>query len=229
MSRIAAVAVSMLLLAGCTNTQSAYKGNDYGAMAPVRMNIGQLTVSSDFKSTTDMPNVEHQLRPMPEDALRTAIMQHYKPARPGTPGLMNLHFTIKDASVVEQKTGESTDFFGRNLNNAGNYRYDGRLEVESKSEGSSRRNRGYVQAQATRSLDVNNATVADRQRLVQGMVAQMVDDIIAQLDTQINTNIGPLVISGPDMTIQAEPSGRWDHVNEDRVQRSAGMRVITVK
>ncbi len=231
MSRIAVVALSVLLLAGCSNTQSAYQGIDYGAVAPVRMNIGQVLVDSAFKSTTMAPNVEHQLVPQPEDALRTALMQHFSPARPGAQGLMTLRFTIKDASVVEQNLGESTDFFARNFNNAGNFRYDGRLEVETTSEGASRRNRGYVQAEAKRTLEVTNATVSDRQRLVQGMVAQMVDDIMKQLDEQITTSAGisPLVISGPDMTIYAEPSGRWDHVNEDRFQRSAGMRVITVK
>lgn len=228
MFRPAALALSVVLIAGCTNTQSAYEGNDYSKAASLRMNVAAVLVDSGFTSSGVAPNVEQNLVPQPQDVLRTALAAHYVATRPNVAGAQTLRFTIKDASVVETQLSQPSDTVSQLLSEKPDYRYLGRVEVESKTEGVSRQN-GFVHAEATRSLDVANATAEKRAELVQGMVRQMVDDVIAQLDQQIDANMGGYVLSGADMTIMPETSGRWDHVYEDRVSRSAGMRVITSK
>lgn len=228
MLRSAAVVLSVALLAGCTNTQSAYQGAEYNTANAVRMNVGAVLVDSAFTSAGIAPNIEQDLIPQPQDVLRTALTQHYVAARPNVAGAQALRFVIKDASVVETPLSQPTGTVSQILSEQPDFRYLGRVEVESKTEGAARQN-GFVHAEATRSLEVANATPEKRAQLVQGMVKQMVDDVIAQLDQQINANMGGYIISGADMTIMPETSGRWDHVNEDRVSRSAGMRVITTK
>jgi hypothetical protein len=212
MMRPVAVIALTLVLAGCTAVPKPYEGRDFAAEAPVRMNVGAVMVDSAYKPTGEWPNVEHQLVPQPEDALRTAIMQRYQPARPGVAGgLVNLRFTIKEASVLEEKLPVPTNWWTRQTSKAPEFRYTGRLVVESKTEGAHRRG-GYVNAEAARALDVAHMSEAERARHVGGMVKQMIDDVINQLDEQINGNLGHFVISGPDMTITPQPSGRWDKV-----------------
>lgn len=228
MSRIAVVALSVLALAGCTNTQTAYVGNDYAQVAGTRMNISAVLVDSDFQSTGQEPNIETTLQPQPQDVLRTALMQHYRPNHPNQSGLPALRFNIKDASVTEQHTEAPTDFFSQLSGVQPDYTFNGRVEVEASFDRQAPHS-GYVHAEATRTLEVKNASPAERARQVQGMVAQMVDDLIPQIDQQLSSNMGGYVISGDDQTINAERSGRWDHVYEDRYSRTAGMRVITTK
>lgn len=232
MSRLAVLSLSLVLLAGCTS-QTAYQGIDYSATAPVRMNIADVLVDTAYKAPGAAPNYEHNLAVSPADVLRTAITQHYAPERRGSMGTMTLRFTILDASVTEQQTVPPADnFFDRSFGNqAGTYVYNGRLQIETVTQGPQRRNRGTLQTEVTRTLEVVNGSEADRKRLVQGMVAQMVDDAIAQLDQQLggSRSTGPLVISGSDQQINPQRSGRWDHVMEDRVARSAGLRVLTTK
>ncbi len=232
MSRFAVLSLSLFLLAGC-NSQTAYQGVDYSTTAPVRMNIADVLVDTEYKSPGAAPNYEHNLAVSPADALRTAITHHYAPERRGSMGSMTLRFNIRDASITEQQTVPPADnFFDRSFGNqVGTYVYNGRLQIETTTEGPQRRNRGTIQTEVTRTLEVTNGSEADRARLVKGMVEQMVDDAIVQLDQQISgsRSAGPLVISGSDQQIDPQRSGRWDHVMEDRVARSAGMRVITTK
>lgn len=211
MLRPVAVVALTLFLTGCAVAPKAYQGLDYAKEPPVRMNVGAVLVDSAYTAPGMAPNIEHDLIPQPEDALRTAIMQRYQPARPNASGTVRLRFVIKEASVLENKLAQPTNWFSAQTNKNPEYSYVGRLVVESKTEGASRRG-GFVNAEATRSLEVRRMSAAERQRHVQGMVQQMVDDVIQQLDTQINTNMGGYIISGADVTITPQPSGRWDKV-----------------
>lgn len=231
MSRSVAVALSVLLLAGCTSlTQpAAYQATDYTAVPPVSMNVGAVLVDSVYVSPGMSPNIDQNLLPTPQDALRTAILQHYQSGRPDGSGVATLRFTIKDASVIENELKpDATTLLGQTISKTSNYNYSGHLEVESKTEGAARQN-GYVHAEAHRTVDVKSGSTAERARAVHALVQQMVDDVMQQLEQQINANMDGFIISGGDMTIMPVTSGRWDHVREDRVSRSAGMRVITVK
>ncbi len=50
----------------------------------------------------------------------------------------------------------------------------------------------------------------------------MVDDVIAELDKQIEDNMGGFIISQPEQVYFPQRSGRWDHVMNEPV-RTAGL------
>lgn len=212
-----------LLLAGCTSP-APYKGVDYAAQPAMRMNVGAVLVDSSYAAPGMLPNIDHQMVPQPQDTLRTALTQHFSSMRSNAVGAATLRFEVKDAHVTETELPQPQGAMNRMFSTAPQYRYDGRLEVSAGASGPGTRRTGFIHAEATRSLEVGRMSPAERQRQVQGMVAQMVDDLMVQIDQQMNTNMSTFSYGdgAADMTITPQPSGRWDHVMNPPPQR-AGM------
>jgi len=211
MLRPVSVLSALLFLAGCASAPEPYQGIDYSAVPATRMNVAAVLVDSAFQPADAAPNIEKQLSPQPQETLTAALQQHYVPTKPNTAGMAQLRFVIKDASVTVEDLPKPEGWFAQQTNDKPEYRYTGHLVVETTTERMSR-HAGFVSAEANRTLEVGGLSEAARERQVQGMVQQMVDDLIAQLDSQINANMGGYVVSGEDATITAQPSGRWDKV-----------------
>lgn len=205
---------ALLVLAGCSNVPPPYQGTDYGASAPARMNVAAVLVDNSYAPPGMAPNIDHQLQPTPQDVIRTALTQRYSAMRSNAVGAPTLRFEIKDASVTETALPQPEGALNRMFSEQPEYRYEGRLVVEASASGPGTHRTGHVHAEAARSLEVRHLSPAERQRQVQGLVAQMVDDVMAQIDQQIRANIGNLSYDtgAADFTITPQPSGRWDHV-----------------
>lgn len=205
---------ALLVLAGCSNVPPPYQGTDYGASAPARMNVAAVLVDSSYAPPGMAPNIDHQLQPTPQDVIRTALTQRYSAMRSNAVGAPTLRFEIKDASVTETALPQPEGALNRMFSDLPEYRYQAHLVVDASASGPGTHRAGYVHAEASRSLEVRHLSPAERQRQVQGLVAQMVDDVMAQIDQQIRSNIGNLSYDtgAADFTITPQPSGRWDHV-----------------
>lgn len=216
---------ALLLVAGCSNVPAPYQGTDYSASAPIRLNVGTILVDSAYTAPAMEPNIDHQMVPQPQDMLRTAITQHYSAMRANMPGAATLRFEIKDASVIERALPQPEGFFNRMSSKNAQYHYDGRLEINAAASGPGTRRTGFIHAEATRSLEVAHLSPAERQRQVQGMVSQMVDDIMGQIDKQMNDNMSTFSYStgASDITVTPQPSGRWDHVMNPPQPQRAGL------
>lgn len=228
MLRFAAVALSVVLLSGCASQpMNPYPGTDYTQVPQILLNVGVIPVDSEV-APAPAPSISQELQPTPENRLYEVLGQHYGVVRRAANGFHALRFIIKEASVSESVSEPTGGFFERTFSREADHHYTGRLVVDAHTEGTAHE-AGFIHAEATGTLDMANASPADRNRMVVGMVNQMVDDIVRQHDQQINSNLGGYVISGREMSITPVTSGRWDHVKEDRVSRSAGMRVLTTR
>lgn len=219
--RFLPVIASVLLLSGCAFGPDPYKGTDYSSSAYNHMNLRNVLIDTEFQSTGMAPNIEHEMTPAPADVLREAIAKHYR-AEPGNSARAKLHFVIKDASVtVTDLIPQERSWFEEQFSQDMEYRLEGHLVVETASEGMSQR-RGYVQAEANRTIEtpyINNYALKVQ---AQSLVRQMVDDVIAELDKQIEDNMGGFIISQPEQVYFPQRSGRWDHVMNEPV-RTAGL------
>ena len=199
--------LTLVLLAGCTAAPPApYGGVDYGTAPQLRLNMAEVLIDNSYQPAGG--TVDEVMSPRPAAILHKAMELHYRPTRPQAPNVANLRLSITDASVTEQALPKTQ---GMLASDQPAFRYSGRLAVEGVAENAGR-HAGTVRAEASRSLDVGSATPAERQRLVQGMVRQMIDDLIPALDEQIKSGLGVFVLSGQDIVVMPQPSGRWDTV-----------------
>ena len=149
-----------------------------------------------------------------QDVIRTALTQRYSAMRSNAVGAPTLRFEIKDASVTETALPQPEGALNRMFSDLPEYQYHAHLVVDASASGPGTHRTGYVHAEASRSLEVRHLSPAERQGQVQGLVAQMVDDVMTQIDQQIRSNIGNLSYDtgAADFTITPQPPGRWDHV-----------------
>lgn len=200
--------LSILLLAGCAQLPGAYQGTSF-SQPVVALNVSNVLVDNVAESPAGGSQIDNQLQPTPADQLRAALAERYRATGKG-PG--TLRFTIKEASVIEVVDGTPPqDWFQRAFGKPTTYRYEGKLRVESTAESITQR-RGFVQAEASRTLEISSNDGATRARYVQGMVRQMVDELLVQLDKEISGNMGGLVMPVESSSFVPQRTGRWDHV-----------------
>ena len=208
--------VALFLLSGCAAAPAAYQGKDYSREAPVRLNLAAVLVDTEYQSPGTAPNIEQEMQPSPEDRLRMAISQHYPVLRANRARAAELRFIIKEASVTKTTLPQPEAWLDRVTSDKPEFHYDGRLVIEASASGPGTRRAGFIHAEASRSLEVGHLSPAERERHVQGMSAQMVDDVMAQIDQQLNEHLGGFVYGdgSNDTSVTPQPSGRWDRVME---------------
>lgn len=218
MNRSILTVTALLLLSGCASAPSAYHGKDYASEPTVRLNVSAVLVDTEYQAPATAPNVDHTLQPTPEEALRTAITQHYPLLRAGKSHAAEIRFVIKEASVTESALPQPDSWLERTTSDKPETHYDGHVVVEASASGPGTHRAGFVRAEASRSLEVAHLSPAERDRQLDGMVAHMVDDVMTQLDEQINSNLGSFAYGSgtQDETVTPQPSGRWDRVMEWR-------------
>lgn len=208
---IAPLAVA-LMLSACSSAPAPYVGKDYAGMQPRLLTVSSILID-DTTTAQGAPHIEQQLTPMPNEQVRAMLSAHYAVARPNVIGTPTIHFTITEASVTETALPQpEMNFFERMNSKHPEYRYEGRMVVESQASGAGAGQMGFIKAEATRSLEVRGLSPAERQRQVQGIVAQMVDDIAAQIDAQIDSNMSGHIISGESQSYYPSRSPRWEKV-----------------
>jgi hypothetical protein len=215
--RIVAATLSVLLLAGCASNPAPYQGKDYSADPAVRLGFSGVLVDDMYTAPGAAPNIEHTLKVTPAAALRTALQQRYQPIRGMATGSPQLRVTITDAKVTRTDLPQPIDWFAREFGKQKDTQFDGRLAIEARTEGSAARRVLSFTAEANRTLQTAKLSGKAQERYVDSMVAQMVDDVMAQVVQNIESGaLAGQVISGPDETVMPFPSGRWDKVRDWR-------------
>ncbi len=207
---------ALSLLAGCATAPQPYTGKDYSAIPPVRLNVSAVLVDSEYQAPGAAPNVDHLLQPTLADAARAAITTHYPRLMTARSRAMEARFVITDASITETALPLPEAWLDRMTSKDPEFRYAGHLVIDAKASGHDTRRTGFAHVEVSRTLDVPQMSAAARERQIKGLVDQMVDDAMTQLDPQIDEHFGSLVYADPsrDTTITPEPSGRWDRMRQ---------------
>lgn len=208
---VASVAL-LVVLSACSSPQP-YTGANYNQVTPKLLTVSQILVD-DVTTVQPAPSVESKLAPTAGEMVRAMLGAHYQPVRPGVIGSPTIQFSIVEASIQETALPQPDGFFARMTSDAPEFRYDGRVVVEAKASGAGAGQTQNIHTEATRSLDVRGLDADARVRQVQGLVAQMVDDIAQQMDERLAESMPGHLISGESQSIYPVPSGRWDKVNE---------------
>jgi hypothetical protein len=179
---------SVVLLSGCETAppRSGFPQLSYAHLAPIRLDVAQIKIVSEYRSTGVAPNVEHLFPVKPQAAAERWSRERLKPV--GASGTARV--TIRRASVVEVPLTRSTGVRAM-LTTDQAERYDGVIEIAIAILDEAGRQSGAVVSRAQRSKSVpENISLYDREKTWFDMVEAMMNDINASLETQIKKHLG---------------------------------------
>ena len=182
-----AAGVAMALLAGCETPPppSGFPQLSYAHLPPIKLNVADVKIISEFRSPGVAPNVEHLFPTKPLAAAERWSRERLKPV--GQSGTARV--TIRRASVVEVPLARSTGVRGM-LTTDQSERYDGVIEIAIAILDGTGRQLGAVVSRAQRSRSVpENISVYDREKTWFDMVEAMMNDINVSLETQIRRHL----------------------------------------
>ncbi len=176
------------LLAGCETTPppSGFPQLSYAHLPPIKLDVAQVKIVSEYRSTGVAPNVEHLFPVKPQAAAERWSRERLKPiGRSGT-----ARVTIRRASVVEVPLSRSTGVRAM-LTTDQAERYDGVIEIAIAILDDTGRQSGAVVSRAQRSKSVpEDISLHDREMTWFRMVEAMMNDINASLESQIMKHLG---------------------------------------
>jgi hypothetical protein len=182
-----AAGVALALLAGCETPPppSGFPQLSYAHLPPIKLNVAEIKIVSEYRSTGVAPNVEHLFPVKPQVAAERWSRERLKPV--GRSGMARV--TIRRASVVEVPLARSTGVRGM-LTTDQAERYDGVIEIAIAIIDANGRQLGAVVSRAQRSKSVpENISVYDREKTWFDMVEAMMNDINVSLETQIKKHL----------------------------------------
>lgn len=183
-----AVVITLTILAGCETPPppSGFPQLSYAHLPPIKLNVAQVKIVTEYRSTGVAPNVEHLFPVKPQAAAERWVRERLQPV--GRSGLARV--TIRRASVVEVKLSRSSGVRAL-LTTDQSERYDGVMEIAIAILDGSGRQSGAVVSRAQRSKSVpEDISVYDREKTWFDMVEAMMNDINGSLETQIKTHLG---------------------------------------
>jgi len=188
---ILSVVLAIGLLAACQSAPSAPAPPppSYGALAPIRLDIGRIEIV-DVHASAQLPtNVEDRVREPPASAAERWARERLSAVGPS--GMAR--FSILEAAIAAAPLATSGGLSGVfTVEQA--IRYDGRLVVSLIVEDPARLRHGQVSASLTASRTVaENATEADRQAAWAALTNSLIDGMNRELERSIPERLGPLV------------------------------------
>jgi len=184
-SCLLAAMVAALSLTACKTEPSPQKLPEisFANRGPIRMDVGQLEIQSEYSSPGRSPNVEHLMLISPEAATIRWAQDRLRPT--GRSGFARLQ--IKDAHVTETVLKTDKSFTGMFKEEQGT-RYDGALDVAVQILDDRHFTVSEVVARANRSKTVaEDASLAEKDRVLYDITESLVRDIDAQLDGLIRS------------------------------------------
>lgn len=178
-----AAVVALALLAGCETPPppSGFPQLSYVHLPPIKLDVAEVKIISEYRSPGVAPNVEHLFPVKPLDAAERWSRERLKPV--GRTGLARV--TIRRASVVEVPLSRSTGLRAI-LTTDQTERYDGVIEIAIAILDGAGRQIGAVVSRAQRSKSVpEDISLYDREQTWFDMVEAMMNDINASLEAQI--------------------------------------------
>ena len=182
---VAVVAIAML--SGCETPPppSGFPQLSYAHLEPIKLDVAQIKIVSEYRSTGVAPNVEHLFPVKPQAAAERWSRARLNPV--GASGTARV--TIRRASVVEVPLARSTGVRAM-LTTDQAERYDGVIEIAIAILDGEGRQSGAVVSRAQRSKSVpENISLYDREKTWFDMVEAMMNDINASLESQIKKHL----------------------------------------
>ena len=180
-------ALAGLTLTACATDQSvpgpvAQLGFQH--LPTIPLNVGRVTVTSEYKSPLKFPNVEHLFATSPEHALLDWAQTRLK-ASGGAGNTAQAHFIVEDARVLET-TLKKTEGLKGMFTYEPTSRFDAHVVARLDISGGADQNTGQVRVTSLRSVELSeNATLAEREQAWMTLVEDSMADFNAQMDKQI--------------------------------------------
>jgi hypothetical protein len=179
------------LLAACSSSYETFRPPplDFSNQAPLRLEVGAVTIQSAYRPQTTAPYVDTLLPLRPEEAIRQ--MLETRLVAIGGPGTMQA--VILDASVKEEKLQTETGF-GAYFKTQAVARLEGRLQVQvDRLDPSGTVMRSVSTAVSRTSSIPENVGYAERQRIGYQLVRDLVDDLDSGLTTNMQANFRDII------------------------------------
>jgi hypothetical protein len=179
------------LLAACSSSYETFRPPplDFSNQAPLRLEVGAVTIQSAYRPQTTAPYVDTLLPLRPEEAIRQ--MLETRLVAIGGPG--TLQAVILDASVKEEKLQTETGF-GAYFKTQAVARLEGRLQVQvDRLDPSGTVMRSVSTAVSRTSSIPENVGYAERQRIGYQLVRDLVDDLDSGLTTNMQANFRDII------------------------------------
>ncbi|MEJ0009997.1 MAG: lipoprotein [Alphaproteobacteria bacterium] len=179
-------AIALLALAGCVDSAETYHAQrfDFATQPSVRINVARVKVVNAYRPPLAAPNVEQDFPTPPAKAVALWVRQRLQAA--GTQGVLEV--TIDDASVRENKLPVDKSVSGF-FTDQQTSRLDARLHVTLRLyTGGDAMSAASGDITVTRSVTLNRkASVTDRERAFDDMVAAMMTDFDMQAHDRLNS------------------------------------------
>lgn len=182
-----------LTLAACDAPPVIIKAPElsFADKRPYQLDVGQLEIVPEYVPTGRKPNIEHLMPLSPENATVRWAQDRLRPM--GRTGFARV--LIKDAKVVEVSLKTDAGFTGM-FKDQQAQRYDGSLDVAIQILDERHFPIADVVARATRSQTISeNATMNERDQLLNQISLALIKDIDSQMDSLIRTYLNRWVMN----------------------------------
>ena len=183
---------SVLALSACMSTMpaddTAPRPASAATLAPVSLNVSQISVSTSYVSPMAAPNVEHTMDPAPAQVIEDMVRSRLVAAG----GDKALRATVTEASVVSEALPVSEGFWGR-FTNEPDMRYKANVAVRFEMFDPAAPDivLGHAEVTANRNRNImENATLGEKDRALQGLVMDLTDDVAKGLDGVVRQTFG---------------------------------------
>lgn len=178
---------AVLAVAACaTDTPIAGPVPEVGFqhLAPIRLNVVDVQVNSEYQSPMKAPNAEHRFPTSPAQAMMGWAKSRLQAV--GGPGSdAHAQFVIEQASVVEAKLEKTKGLKGM-FTYEPTERYDATAVARMSISGENGAG-GEIRVTAQRSVEVReNATLAEREQAWFSMTEALMSDFNVQMQNQIH-------------------------------------------
>lgn len=177
------------LLGGCASAppQARFPELTYAHLGAMRLDVARIEIADEYQEPLRPPNVDHLFPTPPERVMRRWATDRL--AASGTPGRY-ARFVIQDASVIEVELPRTRGVRGAFTTDQ-TQRYDLTLRaaIEIREERGNFQS-GFATAGVSRSRSVaEDITVNDREKVWFEMLEQAMNELNAELERQIRTNM----------------------------------------
>jgi len=183
--RLAFAMAALLVVGACENKPPVQKLPEisFADKAPIKLDVAQLEIDSEYRSPARLPNYEHLMPVSPEAATIRWAKDRLKPL--GRTGFARV--VIKDARVIQTQLKTDTGLTGMFKEEQGE-RYEGTLDVAIQILDQRHLPVADIVTRATRSRTVpKDVTVNERDRILYEITESLIKDVDAQADGLIRS------------------------------------------
>jgi len=188
----AAIAAGFLALGAACSTPAqhqSYPELTYGHHGVINLDVARIEFSNVYQPPMRAPNVEHTAPANP-----SVVMERWVRDRLRATGVTGeARVVLRDAKIVETRLAVQGGLRGAFTTEQG-YRYDANIEVEIQLRDAGGVQRAFAKTQAARSrTTAENATLAEREKVLFGLVEATMTEINGEFEKHIRQHLGNYV------------------------------------